>query len=172
MAIEKKNVKNIPLPTNFGKNLRFLRRVRGLSQTAIAKEVNLTRNNIASYESGVVEPNSTNFLMICNFFQVEPRKMLESIMAENPLEESFVPEQDSPEEEYIVSELDQFMVQTNEMTKVLEGYKLFFDMKKDEYMTSNPELFSTLQDLLSLLSSLVQSNWALIQHIVPTEEEE
>jgi len=172
MNSEIKKIKNIPKPTNFGKNLKFLRRIKGLSQGELAKHIDMSRNNIASYESGVVEPNVNRFLRVCDFFSIDPKEMLESILSENPNDAAQVSHEESNVvDDYLEDHLKSFVIQTNEMTKVFEGYKAFFEMRQDsnEY-SSNRELYSTLEDLLSLLKSLIQSNWNLIQSVYPSEE--
>jgi len=168
-----KKTKNIPKPTNFGENLKLLRRLHGHSQQALANQVGLSRNNIASYESGVVEPNSSNFLKICTFFEVDPKDLLTTVIAENPIDNiAITPGTESLTDNVVKDQLEQFIMQTNEMTKVYEGYKTFFEMRQlsAEYKEYRA-LYSTLEDLLDLLNSLIASNWSLIQSIYPTEEE-
>lgn len=52
------------------KNIKFLRRSRGLSQQEMANQLGLTRNKIATYESGNSEPNIRNLKKIIDFFGV------------------------------------------------------------------------------------------------------
>ncbi len=165
--------KHIPRPTHFGKNLRFLRRMKGLSQSAIAKATDMTRNNIASYESGLVEPNAKNFYKVSKYFSVDPKKMLDSILSENPTEISQVDiSTDNIVDQYLTDHMEQFVIQTNEMTKILEGYQTFYDLQRESTVDkSTRELYSTMDDLLSLLKSLIKSNWDLIQSVYPEEEE-
>jgi len=166
--------KNIPKPTHFGKNLKFLRRMRGLSQSALAGEIGMTRNNVASYESGLVEPNSAKFLRTCEYFSIDPKDMLESILSEHPTEVTTIDVEDQGViDQHLTSQMDEFVIQTNEMTKVLEGYRALMQMRQEsEQFQDNRELYSTLEDLLDLLGSLVHSNWGLIQSVVPDVEEE
>lgn len=161
--------RQIPLPTHFGKNLKFLRRLMGLTQEELAKRLNASRNNIASYESGMVEPNIERFLRTCTFFNVSPRDMLESILSEKPSDANpLIEDPSNVLGQYLTDHMEQFVIQTNEMTKVLEGYKLFLDMKKEnENYNLNADLFTTLSDLLDLLRTLIKSNWNLIQSIYP-----
>lgn len=172
MSEIKKKSKNIPRPTHFGKNLKFLRRMKGLSQTKLASEIGLSRNNVASYESGVVEPNVKKFLATCVYFNVEPKDMLETIFAEHPVEVSDVSENAvGVVDKYLNDQMEQFVIQTNEMTKVFEGYQAFFEMKKDsDSYKNNKELYSTLEDLLELLQTLIGSNWTLIQSVFPSSD--
>lgn len=172
MAKINKSVKRIPKPTHFGKNLKFLRRMKGLSQAELASSLNMTRNNVASYESGIVEPNMKKFLATCIFFNVDPKEMLESILSVRPTEVSLNSNMpSSPVDKYVVDQLDQFVVQTNEMTKILEGYKTFYEMRKDSSeFAHKKELYAIMDDLLELLNALIISNWGFIQSVYPSEE--
>lgn len=57
--------------TQISRNLRFLRKKRGLSQAALADKLGLNRGNIASYEKGIAEPNLSNLLNMVRFFEVD-----------------------------------------------------------------------------------------------------
>jgi transcriptional regulator with XRE-family HTH domain len=71
--------------TPFSRNLKSLRRARGLSQQKLAQEVGLKRSNIASYETGTVEPNAANFLRIAYFFDADPALLLELELSDHPV---------------------------------------------------------------------------------------
>lgn len=162
-----------PKITHLGANIRFLRRIRGLSQSEFAKSVGLSRNNIASYESGMVEPNSRNFIKMASFFQVNPQDILEKVLSENPVE--VVPIDDKPSapaENYIQEQLEEFTKQTNTFTKILEGYSEFFDLQKGESSTEHErELQNTIDDILLLMEKLASTNWGLIQSVYPSNNE-
>ncbi len=171
---ETKKTKNIPKPTFYGLNLRFLRRIHGLSQSKLASYLNMSRNNIASYESGLVEPKVEKFIATCHYFNISPKDMLDSKLSETPAESLHVSESDQgPIDTYINQQLDAFVQQTNEMTKVYEGYKTLYELKREEeeYL-NNKELYATMDNLIDLLGSLVKSNWSLIQNVYPNGEEE
>ena len=147
--------------------------MRGLSQAALAKEIQMSRNNVASYESGIVEPNTFKFLSACEYFSIDPKEMLESVLSENPSEITSIDiKGQGLLDRNILSQMDDFVIQTNEMTKVLDGYKVFIEMRQEsQQFKENRELYSTLEDLLELLSSLVKSNWQLINSVVSDTEE-
>lgn len=50
------------------KNLKALRSKRGLSQQRVADMNGLTRSQIASYESGVSEPNICTLIKLSHFY--------------------------------------------------------------------------------------------------------
>lgn len=172
---ETRKTKNIPKPTYYGMNLRFLRRMHGMSQTKLATHLDMSRNNIASYESGVVEPNVKKFIATCQYFNISPKDMLETILSESPAKSLHVAEgEQGPIDTVVYQQMDSFVKQTNEMTKVYEGYKALYEMKKEESnYDKHRELYATLDNLIELLGSLVKSNWNLIQTVYPngTEEE-
>lgn len=169
MSERKKNA--IPKPTNFGNNLRLNRKIRGLSQTALAEQVGVKRNNIASYESGMVEPNARVFLKICHFFDQSPEDMLGNVMEDKPLSSVVEISDDlGVVDQVLVNQMDQFIAQTNDMAKIYDGYKNFIALREeDDLEVSNENLNSTLIDLLELLNKLLKSNWKLIESISPIE---
>jgi len=172
--MELKKKKSIPKPTYFGANLKFLRRMSGVSQKDLALKLNLSRNKIASYESGIVEPNAIIFLGVCSFFNIVPKDMLASLLAESPLESTQIdPKELNTIEKHIVDRMDEFIAKTNEMTKILDGYKVLSDWKsantEDETTIG---LYRAFNELLELLEMLVQTNWDLIHQVIPFTEQE
>jgi len=168
-----KKTKNIPKPTHFGKNLKFLRRLKGLSQTELAKILDLNRSKIASYESGMVEPNSGNFLKISGYFEVSSQDFLSQILSDNPLEIlASPPPTNDPLDNYLQDQMTNFTKQTNEMTKIYEGYHTLLELKKEEMTEETGPLYSILDDLLDILHKLIEANWKLIQNIFPGDDQE
>lgn len=162
--------KNHDLPNNvnrthFGANLRFLRRLNGISQKELGERTQLSRNKIASYESGVIEPKLKNFLLLCNYFDNAPRLMLDELISNLPAE---LEKEESDVDVVINEKMDEFIKKTNEMTKIFDGYTTFLDLKKDtdEYK-NNGDLYASIHDILKMLDSLISANWKLIQSVYP-----
>lgn len=155
--------KNIPKPTNFGKNMKFLRKRKGLTQGAFAEVLGISRNSIASYENGLVEPNVLIFLKVCKFFDQDPKVMLRQRFdlidgMQNHSREGI--------KQSINSSFNDFLVETREVSKVLYGYQEFYSMRRD--LANNEQtkdFFLILDDLLSLLDSLISENIKLIESI-------
>lgn len=172
MEQQEKRRKSIPKPTNFGKNLKFLRRLNALSQQQLATELGINRNNIASYESGYAEPNAKVCLRICAFFGKTPMQMLESIMVEHVVEnvQVVLPKADITSQEIFEEVFEKFMHETYEMTKMYDGYSSLVEMKN-----INPnnkvasELYASYTDLLDLLRSLIKLNWDIMHNMVPSD---
>ncbi len=170
--IKKLNRKNIPAPTHFGKNLKFLRLLNGKNQTQLAEELGLNRNNIASYEAGVVEPNIEKFLSTCTYFDVEPKSMLEHDLSLN--QEVVIKDAD----EIILStklmdHLEAFIKLTNEMTTVYEGYRTLHELRKESLIDAKDRpLYALYEDFLGLLDLLITTNWEMIKHMSPGRSQE
>ena len=52
-------------------NLKFLRKLTGLSQEVFAHKVDMNRGNIASYEKGSAEPSIEKLQRIADFFELD-----------------------------------------------------------------------------------------------------
>lgn len=55
---------------NIGENLKKLRKEKGLSFRRLAKEIDISHNNLALYEKDLAVPSLENALKICKFFNV------------------------------------------------------------------------------------------------------
>ena len=129
----------------------------------------MKRYNIASYESGMVEPGALKYIEVSEYFNIAPKEMLDKILSENPTFTSPI-DPSNPQinqvEQNLNNQLDLFVKQTDEMTKMYEGYKTFFKMKKEiDPSNHHADLYALLDDLLELLHSLIQSNWNMIQSV-------
>jgi transcriptional regulator with XRE-family HTH domain len=154
------NRKNIPKPTNFGSNMKFLRKREGLTQGGFAEIVGISRNSIASYENGQVEPNALNFLRVCKYFDQDPKVMLEHNLNLSKGRE-FLSAEDL--QNAVNDSFSDFLTETKEMSKVLEGYQEFYAMRRDIIINDETkDLFVILDDLLALLNSLIVENQKLI----------
>ena len=164
MTISKKNIQPA---THFGKNLKFLRRLKGLSQAEVARLTDLNRSNIASYEHGIVEPNAHNFIKICAVFQVMPADMLSKILdrdAHEVITQSEITNQ--PLQKYLAEQIDLFTLHTNRLTKILEGYKTMQSLTErndKEESDLDPGLVYQIENILEMLHALLEENWNLIQ---------
>lgn len=58
----------------FTKNLKFCRKLNGLTQVQFAKQLSMKRSNVGAYEEGRAEPSIKQFLEICKFYNVDPNE--------------------------------------------------------------------------------------------------
>jgi len=165
MEILKKK-KSIPKPTYFGSNLKLLRRLGGMSQKDLASVLNLTRNKIASYESGVVEPKAELFLEVSRFFNVDPKEMLGTVFTDHLIESMKINTQDlEGTENHLIQAIEGFIEKTNEMTKIMTGYKTMLELKTHQD-DSVKALYRSFEEVLELFELLIQSNWEIINQMI------
>lgn len=62
---------------SFPKNLKTLRKKRGLTQEELAEKIYVSRTLISKYESGTVFPSEENIASLSNFFQVEKSELID-----------------------------------------------------------------------------------------------
>ena len=55
---------------NFGQNLKFLRKQKGLTQQSMAEMINTSRSCISNYESGSREPDNETLKNLADYFDV------------------------------------------------------------------------------------------------------
>ncbi|MEL6718377.1 MAG: helix-turn-helix transcriptional regulator [Bacteroidota bacterium] len=147
------------MPTFLGSNIKFLRRLKGISQQKLAEAVQLKRNNIASYESGAVEPKAINFLKLARFFEVSPVELLTNDLSQNPLEQMEAPAVEEPKApEILLSQLEEFITETSEMQKVVDGFR---ELQKFKAQQGSEEQLPS--DLIDILEHLLKSNWQMVQ---------
>ncbi|MEM9885998.1 MAG: helix-turn-helix transcriptional regulator [Bacteroidota bacterium] len=146
------------MSTFLGSNIKFLRRLKGISQQKLAEAVQLKRNNIASYESGAVEPKALNFLKIARYFEIAPAELLTTDLSQNPLEQMESPSNPSTAPEILLSQLEEFITETSEMQKVVDGFRELQKFKSqhggDNHLPS---------DLIDILDYLLKANWKMVQ---------
>jgi len=63
-------------------NIRFLRKLAGLSQEQFAKRVDMNRGNIASYEKGNAEPSIEKLQRIVDYFNVNLVSFIENDLSQ------------------------------------------------------------------------------------------
>lgn len=64
---------------NFGPNLKRLRQKAGISQTDLAKELDIGKQSISDYEKQKSYPTFANFDKIARFFQVNSSQLFGTI---------------------------------------------------------------------------------------------
>ena len=55
----------------FSKNLRLLRKKKGLTQKSLAKNIDISVGTIIRFEKGVTLPDSRQFIAICNYYHLK-----------------------------------------------------------------------------------------------------
>lgn len=159
-------------PSLFARNLKLLRKIKGISQQKLAEVLELKRNNIASYESGIVEPTHERFMAISRYFDIDPVELLTTDLSQHAAEHIEVKIPAIAEDIQTYHEFEAFINQTVDLEKVVEGFKEFYQFKKKAYPADNYELQSLSNDfenLLGILENLLNTNWDFIHSNLPQE---
>jgi transcriptional regulator with XRE-family HTH domain len=145
-----------------GQNIRFLRKSRGLSQRALADDLGLKRNNIASYEAGIVEPRAATFVRIAEYFGIEAQDLLVTTLRDRPdLVRNATPQPKrghSPNE--INDQLHHLERRTIDMEKVLIGFREFYRQRQHQgsAKASVQDTDSDMDRLIDMLEDLLHTN--------------
>lgn len=148
-------------------NLRWLRQARRISQQELAEAVGLKRSNIASYESGIVEPRPERFLALARFFQIDPALLLTQDLSRHssfshPVSPQAGKKNGMEEKSGFDNLFQQLEAKTTDLKKILEGFHLFYDLKRSR--NPAPEsLQHDLENLLHLLENLLETNQHFFQ---------
>lgn len=163
--------------TLFAKNLKLLRTQKKLSQEQFATEIGLNRGNIASYEKGTAEPNMSNVLRIVKYFNIDLGDIVEKDLtvseefSKDIIESPAAPVMDAPEEHMIeeledhTQKLERFLKQSNDMQKIVEGFKSYYLMKKSRGASDVETLVRNYEDLLDMMEAMLESNTELIKEL-------
>ena len=167
-------------------NIKYLRNKLGISQEKLAEMMGMNRGNIASYEKGMAEPRIENLLKLMTIFKVELNdlvkkdlRVLEKIDQEVERLKTIPETRDSDRSKKraellsrLVVEDDKlanFIDQSSEMQKILEGFKSFHKMKmKDGHSLSDDvkRISDDYEKLLEVMEEMIQANKVMVQFLV------
>lgn len=66
---------------NFGKNLQTLRKARSISQEKLAEELNVSRQAIGKWESGMVYPDVERLVQISSYFNISMDELIKGTVS-------------------------------------------------------------------------------------------
>ncbi|MEM1001726.1 MAG: helix-turn-helix transcriptional regulator [Bacteroidota bacterium] len=121
------------MDNHFSKNLLWLRKQKKLSQSKLAGHVKLTRNIIASYETGKAEPNLEKLSRLVYFFQVDFGQLIQadlSVLPESAIRAPLKLDQNATSQR---EEREQKELQRSKIVQfrtILTGFKTFFSMNQ------------------------------------------
>jgi len=163
-----------------GKNLRFLRDKKGLSQTALAEALALKRGNISSYEKELAQPSIQSLLKISEYFNVSLEDLVkhdlsvEVIKDENLLEkfshhaivQNLKGKLSQFGKEHSDERVEKLRAQNKEIAKMIDGFQAFHDYRMKNFSMKKSDIESLSHDyknLLSLLETLLKANNDLLK---------
>lgn len=119
---------------NFNKNLKLLRKLRGLSQERLAQELNTSRSCICNYERGTRQPDGETVRLMADYFDVS----IDYLLGRSSIKMSLRTEKELRELEEIsnslhsITSLDLRGVSTKIKCAVLEYYDFLMKQQKDQ----------------------------------------
>jgi len=150
-------------------NIRVLRRRNGLSQEALAKNLQIKRSNIAAYESKNVEPRLKVILDMARLFDISLKAFIEEKISAEQSIPSFEPEVhvDAIDTSMVVdkTEIKDFIANSMKVRKILDGFKAFYGFKRNSMDIDNPEVEKLVYDIenfIQLLEHLLSHNESVI----------
>jgi len=164
----------------FAKNLKYLRREKGLSQEQMAGLVGLNRGNIASYEKQSAEPSILNLTKIGNFFNVELNDIIEKDLSlkddiiyklddtdlagsvdDKPVKELFIESLEDNQKK-----IEKFRKRSDEMARILDGFKQFHKFRMENSAKLSDDVKKMALDyekLLEVLEEVLSTNKHIMQ---------
>lgn len=166
-------------------NIKYLRKKLGLSQEKLAEILGLNRGNIASYEKGSAEPRIENLLKMMQVFKVEVKDLVEKDLSgieKLDQEISSLEENESYSENLRKWErgrllkrlvnrderIQKFIRQSEEMQKILEGFKLFHKFKMENGRTVTEDVKKISDDyekLLEVMDVMLETDRKMIEYL-------
>lgn len=158
-------------PTCLGENIKFLRKLKGASQKKLGDLVGATRSQIASYESGAIEPRFKTLLALSDLFHVSLEELLSEDLTERSPQFSKAREHNlDAHDRQVLVEMKDLIRKTREMEKILEGYRTFHIMRSESSSDANRETVKTMKNLFDILGTQIKANWKLIRSLTDEEE--
>lgn len=154
-------------------NLKFLRKMRKLSQAALGNHLDIPRSNIAAYESKGVEPSLAILQKLSAYFEIDIQSLITkdlSIHENLDLGVSFYKDQ----KQIMTFELDQVQIDeyinsTIQCRKILQGFLSMhtFNNKRLSYPTLEAKkLRSNVKSLFNLIKQLLSNSENIIQILI------
>ena len=154
-------------------NIRFLRKKKGINQEQLAQLLNVKRSNIAAYEAKNVEPRLRIILSLAKLFNIDLEVFLQEKLSEStdyPKFDSKKPQIDSVDkiEIYDDKAIKEFIVKSEQINKILIGFKTFYDFRKSQIKDvshSTKKVLSDIDNFIGLMDHLLAHNETMIKTI-------
>ncbi|WP_235296136.1 helix-turn-helix domain-containing protein [Portibacter marinus] len=162
MAIEKSTLAH---------NIRFLRKERNLSQEELSNLLDIKRSNIAAYESKNVEPRLRIIMEIAKIFDIDVATLIEIRLTPDSAYKPFNTTNTPSETELNLDirengELQDFIEKSIKIRKVLEGFKAFYNFRKNGIEADSPEkekIIFDIDNFIQLMEHLLNYNENVIK---------
>ena len=161
------------------KNISFLRKKQKISQQQLAVDLNLSRSNIASYESGKAEPKAIKLVEMARYFDVSLTQFIEedlSLIIPTKIRRSNanIQERLNKQQKNRAIIVDAFALKTERIRKVAIGFKALHDLRSAQIEKPSPEITKIIRDfeqVLEIMDDLIVSNEELVVYLKTIIEE-
>lgn len=134
----------------FSKNLRYLRKSRGLSQQELADALNIRRSNIAAYETKNVEPRLSLINSIAELMEVTLGQLicvdLSKSGGKSPADESPTGMAAGADYAFNSTQAAALRQQSIDIRSMLEGFRIFFSYKKNIATQTEEQTYRAITD--------------------------
>lgn len=100
----------------FSKNIRYLRKKYGITQSELAKRIGKTKNAVSNWEQGIRQPIVLDVIKICNYFDIDFSDLMESDLTQQKFND----------DELVIKGLSE-----EEKKKIIEYYKFIISQRKE-----------------------------------------
>ncbi|MCB0548262.1 MAG: helix-turn-helix domain-containing protein [Phaeodactylibacter sp.] len=159
------------------KNLKFLRKSRQWSQEELARRLGIKRSNIAAYESKNVEPRLSLLLSMAKLFNVDMAELIHTdISSSGKIQQPFElpPSGGEDKGEKAIQwpgrideeALEEFVERSASIRKMLEGFKIFYQFKKERQEQEGAQNGAPgidIDNFLNLIEHMLSLNEAVIK---------
>lgn len=98
----------------FSKNIRYLRKKYGITQSELAKRIGKTKNAVSNWEQGIRQPIVLDVIKICNYFDIDFSDLMESDLTQKKFND----------DELVLKGLSE-----EEKKKIIEYYKFIISQR-------------------------------------------
>ncbi len=168
--------------TPLSNNIRVLRKKRNLSQEQLAARLGIKRSNIAAYESKNVEPRLRIILEMAKLFDIQLKTFIEKKLDQEDQYKRFKDEEEIRKNTArlpVTREIppkkvvNSFKESSLKIRKILEGFKAFYQFRKERIKQKTPEISKLMFDIenfIQLTEHLLTQNEFVINSISPGDQ--
>lgn len=152
--------------TNFGANLKLLRKSKLLSQEKLSQELGISRSKIASYESQNIEPNLTLLNSFAKYFDIsidalinnDTNTQITSTTTTETYTIQVVRKKSVMELDLSNKEVIKIFIDSNsKYHRIMEGFTALDDINNINYSSYNKQIKDLLNQILMANSNLILS---------------
>lgn len=176
ISVSKVNImsKTPVIPGVLAQNVKFLRKKHKISQEELASKLDIKRSNIAAYESKNVEPRLRIILEIAKVFDISIDALVSNPLVEGEDFKTFstditnVTTTNTLQIDKSGEEVATFIQKSIKIRKILEGFKAFYTLKKNnikEISEEKERVIFDIDNFVNLMEHLLTYNENVIKAI-------